>query len=65
MTKDEYTRAVRKAHRIFGYVRITSNRPQATRLSKAKALSLVSQVSNDAQIEAEWASEDQMFLLVG
>jgi len=65
MTKKEYKTAVRKAKRIFGYVKITDQKRQAVQLSKAKALSLVQQVPDDAKVGAMWASEDQMFLLVG
>ena len=43
MTKKEYKTAVRKAKRIFGYVKITDQKRQAVQLSKAKALSLVQQ----------------------
>jgi predicted RNA-binding protein associated with RNAse of E/G family len=64
MTKNEYTRAVRKANRIFGYIQI-ANSKRPTRLSKAKALNLVNHVPDDAEINAEWATEEQTVLLVG
>ena len=64
MTKKEYTRAVRKAQRVFGYIQIVDTK-RPVRLSKAKALDLAKLVPDDAQIDASWASENQMFLLVG
>ena len=64
MTKKEYTRAVRKAQRVFGYVQLVdSKRP--IRITKTGALSLARQVPDDAEINAMWADNDQAFLLVG
>ena len=64
MTKDEYRQAVKKSKRRFAYVAIArSMRPIL--LSRAKALKLVRLLPDDAEINAEWASEDEMFLLVG
>ena len=64
MTKSEYRRAVRQAERVFGYIQV-ANSKRPVRLAKAKALALAKLVPDDAQINAEWASEHQEILLVG
>jgi len=64
MTKKEYKAAVRKARKVFGYVQLVdSKRP--IRITKTGALSLARQVPDDAEINAMWADDDQVFLLVG
>lgn len=65
MNKAQYLKACRKAKRVFGYIQITEARKQATRISKAKAAGLVSQVSDHDKIDAEWADDEHTFLLVG
>ena len=65
MTRAEYRRAVKQATRVFGYIQITAERRQAVPLSKIKALELIRQVPHNAQVDASWADDDQVFLLVG
>ena len=66
MTKAEYARAVRKSRRRFAYVAIAGDKSKRPiPLSRAKALKLVKLLPDGVQINAEWASEDEMFLLVG
>lgn len=65
MTKAEYTKAVRRATRVFAYIQVTETRRQAVRLSKVKAVGLVGQVPGGGQVNAEWADDDERYLLVG
>ena len=66
MTKAEYRRAVRKSRRRFAYVAIAGSKSmRPIPLSRAKALKLVKLLPDDTEINAEWVSEDELFLLVG
>lgn len=66
MTKEEYEQAVKKSRRRFAYVQIcAAGSKRAIPLSRAKALKLVGHIPGDTQINAEWASDAQEFLLVG
>ena len=65
MTKSEYLKSVRQAKKIFGYIQMTTKRPVPTKISKSKALALVSQIGDDDEIRASWAGDDKFFLLIG
>jgi len=65
MTKREYLRSVRRSRKIFGCIQITDTRMVPTKISKKKALELVSQISDDDEIHASWARNDNLYLLVG
>ena len=65
MTLQEYLTAITDSKKRFGYIQISPTRRQAITLSRAKARHLICQVSDDAEITAEWASDKHEFLLIG
>jgi len=65
MTKREYLKSVKLSRKVFGCIRITDTRMVPTKISKKKAIELVSQISDDDEIYASWAHNDNRYLLVG
>ena len=65
MNKQECTKAIRKAYRIFGSIAIVKESHRQVRLSRAKALALIKTVPDDAELNAEWLDDDHRFLMIG
>ena len=65
MTKREYRQAVNQARRVFCCVHISDARPANARISKARALELITLVPDDATIAADWLDDDQQLLMIG
>ncbi len=65
MNKKECTKAIKKAQRIFVSVEVLRNSKRNARLSKSKALTLIRCLPDNADIKAEWLTDDHQFLMIG
>lgn len=65
MNKTQTIKAIKKASRIFAYVRVRKGSSRPYRISKNKALALFQFEPDDAVFNIEYADDDQKILLIG
>ena len=66
MTTLEYRKAVRAARRIFVSIFIVEGQGAVqSRISKTKALLLISRFKDAVTIKAEWLTDEKQILMVG
>jgi len=64
MLKTRYLQAVHEAAGVFAYIEIAPGTKRLTRISKARAIKLVTQVPDFVDIDAQW-TDDHERLLIG
>lgn len=65
MNKQEYIQAVKKAKRIFVFPVIFDHSSRGFRVSKRQASSMFRLIPETATIHAQWADDEEQFLLIG
>ena len=66
MDKQECTKAIKKARRVFVYAEVLAGKGiRGFRISKTKALLVIRSLPDDAEFKVGWLDDEQRFLSIG